>query len=388
VTGPGDDRISVLHVAQPTEGGVASCVETFVVHQRRLGWRVVVACPPDGPLAASVVAAGAAHVPWRASRAPRMAVGRETAALWRTWRRLAPRVVHLHSSKAGLAGRLAVRGQTPTLFQPHAWSFDASSGVERGAATAWERWAVAWTHATVCVSRGEMERGLRKGVRGRYRIVPNGIDLSAWVEAGADERSEARRRLAPGAGLLVVCVGRLSRQKGQDTLVDAWRRVAAVLPPARLVLIGAGPEAARLRGRAGPGVELVGERADVADWLAAADVAVFPSRWEGMSLALLEAAARGCCIVATDVPGAHEVLRDGGGAIVRVGDRVALAEAILARLADPSLRVREGRVARRTVESEHDLRRSLEALDAVYEDVLDVGSGARRPHQGSGGGTD
>ena len=60
---------------------------------------------------------------------------------------LAPDLVHLHSSKAGLAGRLALRGRRTTVFQPHAWSFEAVHGAVRAAGIAWERLAARWTHA-------------------------------------------------------------------------------------------------------------------------------------------------------------------------------------------------------------------------------------------------
>ena len=93
--------------------------------------------------------------------------------------------VHLHSSKAGLAGRLALRCRVPTLFQPHAWSFDAVDGLARRGALAWERWATRWAAAVVCVSAAERDSGIRLGVRARYEVVPNGVDLDKF--AAADE---------------------------------------------------------------------------------------------------------------------------------------------------------------------------------------------------------
>ena len=143
------------------------------------------------------------------------------------------------------------------------------------------------------MSEDERRLGEASGIRGAFRVVPNGVDLEAIPFADAEERAAARARLELGDGPLVVCVGRLSRQKGQDVLLDAWPQVTARVSDARLVLVGDGPEREALEARVSGETTLAGERDDVADWLAAADVVALPSRWEGMSLALLEAMARG-----------------------------------------------------------------------------------------------
>ena len=116
------------------------------------------------------------------------------------------------------------------------------------------------------------------------------------------------------------------------------------------MLVGDGPDEESLRSNAGPRVHLVGKRADVADWLAAADVVAFPSRWEGMSLGMLEAMAIGRSVVATDVGGAEEALGGEAGAVVPPGDAAALASAIVERLRDPARTAAEGRAARERAE--------------------------------------
>jgi glycosyltransferase involved in cell wall biosynthesis len=355
----------VLHVAQPTIDGVAVCVERLARAQQASGWRVAVACPDDGPLAPALRAAGVTVYAWSAGRHPGPAVIIEANRLARVVRATAPDLVHLHSSKAGLAGRLAIRGQRPTVFHPHAWSFAAVGGVTGRAALAWERLAARWTDRVLCCSEGERAEGERAGVHVKTEVVGNGVDLSAFPYAGAADRAAARGRLGLGDGPLAVCVGRLSPQKGQDMLLDAWPAVVAAVPGARLVLVGEGPDAAALRARGRAGVSLVGRRHDVADWQAAADVVVVPSRYEGLSLTALEAMATGRSVVAHAVEGMDELLRDGAGAVVEVGDRAALAGAVSARLLDPSVADAEGRRARAVVEAHH-------SIDAWIARVLDA----------------
>lgn len=362
--------LTILHVSQPTDGGVGTYVADAATDQVRRGWRVIVASPAHGDLAERIEAAGAKHVAWTASRAPGPGSLLDTVRLARIVEREQPALVHLHSSKAGLAGRLAIRARRPTVFQPHSWSFEAVRGPVRAGALLWERRAARWGAAIVCVSEAEQRRGAEHGVAATWRVIPNGVDLEAWPEASGEERSAARRRLTIDERPTVVCVGRLSRQKGQDVLLEAWPAIVEGVPEAQLVLVGDGPDEQLLRGSAGHRVRLVGKRPDVADWLAAADVVAFPSRWEGMSIGMLEAMARGRSVVASDVGGAQEALGREAGAVVPPGDAAALANAIGARLRDPARAAAEGRAARERAERSHDLRTTTAALAELYKELL------------------
>jgi glycosyltransferase involved in cell wall biosynthesis len=215
----------------------------------------------------------------------------------------------------------------------------------RRASLAWERLAARWVDVILCVSLAEQARGQAAGIEAEYRVVPNAVDLDRFPRARPSERATARAELGLGDEPLAVCVGRLVPQKGQDLLVSAWADVRRALPQATLALVGDGELGSSLRG---PGVLLVGHSDDVRTWLVAADLVVQPSRWEGMSLLVLEAIASGRSVVVTDVEGMREVVGDGSdaaGAIVPVGDQVALVAAIVERLEDPARRGREERRA-------------------------------------------
>ena len=226
----------------------------------------------------------------------------------------APDVVHLHSSTAGLAGRLAVRGRIPTIFQPHAWSWQAVGSRPAAVLRAGERFALRWTSALVCVGREEAEAGRRSGLGDRIRVIRSGVDLERFRPVGADERAATRARLGlPASAPVVVCVGRCTRQKGQDVLVAAWARVRAACPDAVLVLVGdIQGDGVRIGAAADAGIRQWGAVEDVRPWYVAADVVAAPSRWEGLALAsAIEAMACGRPVVASDVPGLREVLRAG-----------------------------------------------------------------------------
>jgi glycosyltransferase involved in cell wall biosynthesis len=350
-------------VAQPVEAGVPRVVVDLVADQVRRGWEVWVSCPAEGWLPAAARDEGARVVSWRATREPGPAVLSEARALAGVVRRIDPDVVHLHSAKAGLAGRLAVRGRRPTVFQPHAWSFLAADGLLRSGSLAWERWAARWTDLVVAVSQAEADRGAGAGVSAPVLVSPNGVDVTSWTPL---DRATVRGRLGLGPGPLAVCAGRLSVQKGQDSLARVWPAVRERVPGARLLFLGDGPARAAVEALAGPGMELRGAVADLRPWYAAADVVVVPSRWEGMALVPLEAMACGRSVVATDVDGIRETLGSGAGGIVPVRDGAALLEAVVHRLTDPDLCSREGAAGRARVLERFDVRRCTSVVgDAV-----------------------
>ena len=386
---------TVLHVAQPTDGGVARYVAAVSADQRARGWHVAAACPDGGRLARDLSANGVPRLRWSATRSPGPRSWEEARHLHRLVERVRPDVVHLHSSKAGLAGRLAIRGRLPTLFQPHGWSWLAVEGVHARTAIRWERMAARWTHLFICVGDGEVDQGRLHGLGGQVEMIRNGVDLRRFSPADGRARRTARAVLgiSPDAAL-AVCVGRVTLQKGQDVLIEAWRRVEAGrpgtpeeagtrdgrthddgpsydhalgrgCPAAKLAVVGAGDLSPAVRRRAPDSVRFVPPVDDVQPWYAAADVVVVPSRWEGLSLTALEALACGRPVVASDVPGLAEIVTAGVGALVPAEDAAALAGAVAFRLHHPDVARAEGIAASRLAAEKFDVRRTFDHLAAV-----------------------
>ena len=340
----------------------------YVRDQVERGWHVAVACPSQGFLGYDARVAGASAHWWQAEREPSRRVVGESLGLARIIREAQPDVVHLHSSKAGLVGRLVLRHRTPTVFQPHAWSYLAARGGVRAASLRWERFATRWTAITVCVSDAERVAGQQLGIAGRTVVIRNGVDLGSLRPQGHADRVAARKQLGLTDVPTAVCVGELSSQKGQADLLEAWPLVVAEVPEAQLVLVGTGPDRSRLErsARGLTGVSLVGARSDVPAWLSAADVVVVPSRWDGMALVPLEAMASARSVVATSVSGILESVPDEAGAIAAARDPGELAAALVRRLVDPAVADEEGRAGRAHVEANHDAASSAHELARVY----------------------
>ncbi len=361
----------MLHVAQPRDAGVPRVVAALVDDQIERGLDVSVASPPDSDLRAAAESAGARWLSWAATRGPGPSTFPEARRLGTILDQVDPDLVHLHSSKAGLVGRLLLRGRDPVVFQPNSWSFEASGGALERAAIAWERLGARWTDVVACVSADERHLGEQAGIRAQFVEIPNGVDLTHYAVATQEDRSAARAALgvAPDTPLAVT-VGRLARQKGQDVLLSAWPRVLERVHNAELALVGDGPDRAELEALRVPRVRFVGKVGDVRPWLAAASVIVQPSRWEGMSLSLLEAMAARRSVVAADVSGMRECLGEACGAVVAIEAVEPLGDAVAERLADPALADREGAAGRCRVEQHHDIRITTQRMVELYEQVI------------------
>jgi glycosyltransferase involved in cell wall biosynthesis len=358
----------VVHVTQPVEAGVAAVVLELAVAQRTRGWSVVIVCPPSGWLACRARGLGIDVRPWHADRQPGPRLAAEVLLLHRILAKLGPDVVHLHSSKAGLAGRLAVRGRVPTIFQPHLWSFQTARGLLRRCCVVWEARASRWTSLVVCVSDDELAIGRAAGVSADAEVVCNGVDTAALVPG---DRDAARQHLRlPPDVPLAVCVGRLAVLKGQDQLLSAWPAVLAAEPRARLVLVGDGPDGHGWRSghpmAVHPSVKWWGHSDSPEAFYTAADVVVLPSRAEGMALVPLEAMACGRSVVAFDVGGVRQSVGD-AGAVVPAGDIPAMASAITARLVDPALVAAEGLRGRHRAEFRFDRSRMADQIATLVD---------------------
>lgn len=219
----------------------------------------------------------------------------------------------------------------------------------------------------------------------RVTVVLRGRDGSRLGSPSPDRRNEARRRL----GLsddddVLVNVGRQEFQKGQRYLLEAIERLtAAGRRPVALILGRRGVASAELDELAKrPGLEgrvrFLGHVDDVADVLAAADVFVFPSLFEGLGGSLIEAMALGLPIVASDLPAVREVLEDGANAaLVPPADAGALAGAIAGLLGDRARAARFGRRSRELFEERYTLEASTEQMASLYHRI--VGSAVETP---------
>jgi len=275
---------------------------------------------------------------------------RALSELRRAMRRFRPEVVHTHSSKAGILGRLAARreGVPVVIHSIHGFGFGPHQpSLARFAFLTAERLASRWTTAFVAVSRRNLEEGVRLGLfpASRARVIRSGVDLASFAShRGGDA---LRRELGiPVDAPLVVQIACFKAQKAPERFVEVAARLASGFPAAHFLLVGDGALRRRLeRLRREHGLEgrlhLPGWRRDVPAIYDAATVVTLTSRFEGLPRVLVEALAAGVPVVAMAVDGVNEVVRDReNGFLVPPDDVAGVAERVGEILRDGALRAR------------------------------------------------
>ena len=207
--------------------------------------------------------------------------------------------------------------------------------------------------------------------RARFDVVHNGVDLSIFASPDSQTRVTIRRSMdMPTESIVIGHVGSFNSAKAQHVLLRAFHHVVKVHREARLVFVGEGPRKDGVRQLAVDlGVEerviFAGLRSDVPQVLAAMDLFVFPSFFEGFPNALLEAQAVGLPVITSNRPEIMEALPpENHDCVTPVGDDNALAEKILALLADPRLARRKGAIGSDFVRKKLSIGRSVEGLSS------------------------
>jgi glycosyltransferase involved in cell wall biosynthesis len=285
----------------------------------------------------------------------------------RMLRRTQVDLVHAHEFTTAVYGAAAAR----IIGKPYVITMHGAQTV----LNAWRRraalaWAFKGSRATVGVSDDTtrfMERTLklRPGI---VTTVRNGIPVRPG--SGAGVRTELG--IQPGE-VLLVAVGNLVPRKGHRVLLEALKPLAGSdLPPWRLVIAGRGKQKEPLQqlanelGIAGR-VHLLGHRDDIPDLLAAADVFVMPSLWEGLPLAILEAMFAGKPVIASAISGIPEAIESGvQGLLVPAGDAPSLSRALRELLGDPARRAAFGAAGRRRAEAEFTIEHMTDAYERLY----------------------
>lgn len=291
-----------------------------------------------------------------------------------------PDLLHTHSSKAGILGRLAaaLAGVPVVVHTYHGFGFhDRQPPVVKGLYVLLERLCARFTDALVFVSKANIAYAAAHGIASPEEavLIRSGVAL-AGLPAPVDA---AKLKMSAGVGmhkLLVLSIGNLKPQKNAGDFVAAAAAVLAAVPEARFVFLGDGPQRRALEARAfALGLEgkvlFLGWRRDAAQWLAAADVFVMTSLWEGLPRALVEAMKSGKPAVCYAADGVVDLIESGkNGFLIEPGDHAALAERVTELLQDEPLRMRLGTAASAAVGPEFDIDGMVRAQEALYDRLL------------------
>jgi glycosyltransferase involved in cell wall biosynthesis len=349
-------------------GGAQTFAATLVAGLRE---RYAVELAAHGPGGALVDACAALDVPFHhvrhLVRDPHpyhdAAAVRELRALTR---RIAPDIVQINSSKAGVLTRLALAGlDTRTVFTAHGWAFSGRSGAAGALYGAAERAMAPLSDTVVCVSSHDLtlarERGIRP--RGGLQVIHNGVAAPAAVN-----------RRAPAERLVLGCTARLAPPKDLITLLDALARPGCERWELRV--FGDGPDRGQIERHCdalgiAERVTLLGNRDDVPAQLADCDAFALISDWEGLPYSILEAMAAGLPVLATAVGGIPDLVVPGStGQLVPARDAVAAGRVLAAWASSPAALLPLGRAAHARILASFSRERMVGRYDALFASLL------------------
>ena len=279
-----------------------------------------------------------------------------------------------HGYKADVLGWFAARrAGVPAVsvsrgWTGHTWKVRLNEALDRR--------MLRYMRRVVCVSEGQAAKVRRSGVsEKRVRVIHNAINAGRFQGDSAG-RSALRALFPVPPESVIVAIGRLSPEKGFDHFIEAARLVASRHPTAGFVLLGDGPERVRLEeciraAQLGDRFVLTGFRSDVDSLLQGADILAQSSHTEGLPNVVLEACAAGVAVVATDVGGTAEVIRNGvNGFLVAPGKPELLASRLIELIDAPVRRAEMGRLGRQIVAEEFSFTRQSAEYRALFQEVL------------------
>lgn len=287
-------------------------------------------------------------------------------------------IVHTHSSKAGILGRIAAyaTGVKFIIHSVHGWSFnDYQPAWMRGVSIILERITGKFTHRLIVVSNYDKEKGLRNriGCPDKYELIRYGVDFKECVFSPQD----ARKELGIDSDKLVVgTISCLKPQKSPQDFIKLVHLTRQGFPGVRFVLVGDGPLRKSIvklinKFNLQEHVILTGWRRDIEKILKALDVFVLTSLWEGLPISVLEAMMASKPVVATNTGGIAEVIVDGKtGFLVKPGDVKGMSEKLAVLLRNKELREEIGTNAKNHLGSNFSLGRMLEGTCDCYNNLL------------------
>ncbi|GJL65082.1 MAG: glycosyl transferase [Nitrospirales bacterium] len=302
-------------------------------------------------------------------------------ALFMLFRQERPAIVHTHTSKAGVVGRLAawLAGVPIVVHTPHGHVFYGHFGnVLSWVFKIIERLFARGTSKIIALTEAEKHEHLQchVGRADQFRSVFSGIDVTQYRAASVARQNSPHRFGCSVNAMVVGSVGWLTSIKGHQYLIEAIAKLKPRYPQLHCLIVGSGPLREELSKLAAghsvaSAVHFLGHMEDIPSCLAAMDAFVLPSLNEGMGRALIEAMAAGLPVIASNVGGVPAIVQDGQtGLLVPPGNSDALAEALERYLQSPEWANMIGAAAQEYISTRFDVSSMVRGVESVYDEAL------------------
>lgn len=374
------EKIKVLHITQAVIGGTLEYLKLFFSHIDKEKYEVELVCPSYGPMKDEISSMGIkVHV---------IEMNRKISIIddYRAYRQLKkyikeskPDIVHLHSSKAGVLGRLAAyKNKIPCVYNAHGWSFAMDvSKVKKNFYAFIERVMAKITYKIINISNFEQELAIRYKITSeeRMQVIYNGIDLSKYNEKFNKEKILNELKIL-NHPFIIGMVARLTKQKSPETFIKVAKEVSREVKNSYFIFVGDGElrdEIEELIAKEGlkDRFLITGWTNEVGKYISIFDVGVLTSKWEGFGLALLEYMALGKPVIASKVGGIPDVIQNyNNGILVKAQNIQGFVNAIKEIDENQTLKNQMIENGYKCLREEFNIERVIYEHDVMYIEII------------------
>lgn len=366
-------KINVLHISQAA-GGVETHILHILEHIDKNRFRLNLICPQsNGGLYKRAEELGV-HV-HAVSMIRRIEPLHDIYSIWAIsalMKKIKPDIVHVHSSKAGVLGRLvAALHRVPSVYTPNAFAFLGSTGLKRRFYIFVEKSLRSVTGLLLACGPSEMDRSLKDVQLPTDKVASINNSINCSIDP-------VQMREKWNKHPIILMVGRFISQKNPEMFVRVAKLTTDALPQVKFILVGGGYQAI-LGKETEQLIKLLGliDKVTVMDWMEPsalesllnnASIVVVPSRFDGLPYLPLEAMLHSKPVVGTNVDGVKDTIVDGEtGYLVELDDDKAMANRLIELVRDPDLRRQMGIAGKQRVEEHFNVERNTPKLEAIYE---------------------
>lgn len=373
-------KVKVVHITQATIGGVEEYIKLFLSNFDKNKYEMELICPGDGLLRREAEELGV--------KVNIIDMTREISLIddYKAYKKLKkviseinPDIVHIHSSKAGILARLAIRKlKIPCVYNAHGWSFSMKcSEAKKQIYASAEKVCAKYTDMIVNISTYEQNLALEYKVANSQKmtVIYNGIDLNKYSRGYS--RNEILSKLGiPENAYVIGMVGRITEQKSPQTFISIAKEISNIFENAYFILVGDGDlieeiqrsiEEKQLKDK----VIITGWTNEVAKYISTFDVAILTSKWEGFGLVLAEYMASGKPIVASNVGGIPNVIsHNHNGILIEPNDVEGFINAIIKIKEDKTMANMFIENSYIDVKKKFDIKRVVKEHEKLYMKLL------------------
>ncbi|KYH28018.1 MULTISPECIES: glycosyltransferase family 4 protein [Clostridium] len=373
-------KIKVLHITQATIGGTLEYIKLFFNNTDKSKFQVELACPSYGPMKKQVEELGIkVHDVYMKRQISLISDLRACLQLIKLVKKIKPDIIHIHSSKAGVLGRIAayVTG-VPCIYNAHGWSFSMNiSNKKKKFYATIERICAKLTKKIINISDYEQQLAIQYNIAPKSKMITiyNGIDVDKY-NGKFDKNTILSELNIPKDAFIVGMVGRLAKQKSPETFLKIAERISMLVKNSFFILVGDGElrkdvEKSIVEKGLTNKVKITGWTNEVAEYISVFDIGILTSKWEGFGLVLAEYMASGKPIVASNVGGIPTVIENNrNGILVDSNDIDGFVDGILKIKNNKELRDSFITNSYKDVREKFDIRRVVREHEELYIKII------------------